>query len=264
MRDARRHGPDRSDDEGIPADEAGETEPARTGRSSTAGAGPRVRQWQGGKADLLSRLRETVGRHRVAVGLAVLAVLGGLGALLYGAGSSPRAEAPPPLPLAVTTSAPASSAPPSSAPVVVSVVGKVEHPGLVTLRQGARVADALQAAGGARHDTNLLGLNLASKVTDGQQILVGVTPPPGAPSAGPGPSGTAPGGNAGAAGGKVDLNTADEQQLETLSNVGPVTAKHIMDWREAHGGFKSTRQLEDVTGIGPKTYDELKDSVTVG
>jgi competence protein ComEA len=262
MRDARRQSPEEPDgdipDGDVPVETGAQRAAApHADRPPALGPGSRVRRFQDGNSELLSRLRDTVGRHRVAVGLTALVILGGLGALLYGSSSTPRAEAPPPLPVAVASSAP--SSPPSSTPVVISVVGKVEHPGLVTVPPGARVADALAAAGGARHGTNLLGLNLASKVTDGQQILVGVTPPPGAPSTAHEAAGAG-----GAAGGKVDLNTADEQALESLSGVGPVTAKHIMDWRAAHGGFESTRQLEDITGIGPKTYDALEDSVTVG
>jgi competence protein ComEA len=256
-RDARRHPPDDPDGADIPvAVEVSDEAPPRPGRASPPGPGPLVRQWRGGRREVTAQLREAVGRHRVAAGLAALVAVGGLGALLYGAGSAPRAQAPPPLPAAVVHSAAPSTS--ASTPIVVSVVGKVHTPGLVTVPHGARVAEALQAAGGALPGTNLLGLNLARKVTDGQQILVGVAPPPGASSSVSGAAG------ADAAGGKVDLNTADADALEELPDVGEVTAKRILAWRDEHGRFSSTGQLRDVDGIGPKTYDELKDLVTVG
>jgi competence protein ComEA len=157
--------------------------------------------------------------------------------------------------------APGTAATPTGPPgeVVVAVAGKVRRPGLVRLPAGARVADALHAAGGAKAGADPALLNLARKVVDGELILVGVTPPPGAPAAaGPaaGPAGAAPGG-------PVNLNTATLADLDTLPGVGPVLAQRILDHREQHGGFASVGDLRKVDGIGSSRYEQLKDLVTV-
>jgi competence protein ComEA len=145
----------------------------------------------------------------------------------------------------------------SAATVVVSVVGLVARPGLVTLPQGARVADAVAAAGGLLPDADPASVNLAAVVSDGQQVAVGV---PGAEVAG----GAAPGG-AGAAGGAgpVDLNAATAADLDALPGIGPVLAQRIVEHRERNGPFRSVEQLDDVPGIGPATYAELAELVAV-
>jgi competence protein ComEA len=140
--------------------------------------------------------------------------------------------------------------------VVVAVGGKVGKPGLVRLPAGARVADALEAAGGARPGVDVAMLNLARKVVDGELILVGVTPPPGAVPAGPA-------GVPAPAGGAVNLNTATLADLDTLPGVGPVLAQRILDARTAQGGFKAVSDLRKVEGIGSSRYEQLKDLVTV-
>ena len=145
----------------------------------------------------------------------------------------------------------------SAATVVVSVVGLVARPGLVTLPQGARVADAVAAAGGLLPDADPASVNLAAVVSDGQQVAVGV---PGAGVAG----GAAPG-VAGAAdgGGPVDLNAATAADLDALPGIGPVLAQRIVEHRERNGPFRSVEQLDDVPGIGPATYAELAELVAV-
>ena len=168
-----------------------------------------------------------------AVGVAVLA-----GVLAWRA--RPRVE-----PVAPAASMqPASSA--STGYVVVAVSGKVRRPGLVRLPPGSRVADAIEAAGGALAGTDLSQLNLAKKVSDGELIAVGV-------AAGPGPS----------AGGPVNLNTATLEQLQTLPGVGPVLAQRILDYRDQHGGFATVADLQKVSGIGASRYNDLKNRVTV-
>jgi competence protein ComEA len=130
--------------------------------------------------------------------------------------------------------------------VVVDVAGRVRHPGLVTLPAGSRVADALRAAGGATPGTDLTSLNLARKLVDGEQILVGVpsVAAGAAESAGP----TSP----------VDLNTASVAELDALPGVGPVLAQRIVDWRTAHGGFTSVSQLRQISGIGDSKFADLQ------
>ena len=147
----------------------------------------------------------------------------------------------------------------ASAEVVVAVAGKVRKPGLVRLPPGARVADALTAAGGAEPGVDVSMLNLARKVVDGELILVGVTPSPGTtgPVAPPG------GGVAATTGGLVNLNTATVADLDTLPGVGPVLAQRILDARTAQGGFKAVSDLRKVDGIGDARFEELKDLVMV-
>jgi competence protein ComEA len=159
--------------------------------------------------------------------------------------------------------APAGAARPSAgADIVVAVGGKVRKPGLVRLPPGARVADALQAAGGADAGVDVAALNLARKVVDGELIMVGVTPPPGAATGPAGaPGGAAPAG--GAPAGQVNLNTATLADLDTLPGVGPVLAQRILDARTAQGGFKSVSDLRKVDGIGDSRYEQLKDLVVV-
>ncbi|MFD9398362.1 helix-hairpin-helix domain-containing protein [Streptomyces sp. NPDC060011] len=138
--------------------------------------------------------------------------------------------------------------------IVVDVGGKVRTPGLQRLPRGSRVEDALRAAGGVRPGTDTGGLNRARLLVDGEQIVVGAAVPP--PGAGPGagPAGAA-GGAAGAApSATIALNTATIDQLDTLPGVGPVLARHIIDYRTAHGGFRAVDELREVNGIGDPTF----------
>ncbi|NJC71681.1 ComEA family DNA-binding protein [Planosporangium thailandense] len=153
--------------------------------------------------------------------------------------------------------APSASSGPSGA-VVVAVTGRVHHPGLIRLPSGARVADAVDAAGGALPDTDLSFVNLARKLTDGELVTIGVTPPPGvaAPA-----GGGAPGG--GPAAGPLNLNTATAAQLEALPGIGPVLAQHIVDYRTRHGQFRSVDELRQVEGLGTARFNQLKPLVTV-
>lgn len=145
---------------------------------------------------------------------------------------------------------PQPAVPVASAPstIVVAVAGKVQRPGLVRLPAGSRVADALEAAGGALAGTDLSGLNLARKVVDGELIVVGQPAPPA---------------GSGAAGGPVNLNTATLAELQTLPGVGPVLAQRIVDYRDQHGPFATVADLRKVSGIGDARYNDLKARVTV-
>ncbi|RSN30457.1 competence protein ComEA [Amycolatopsis sp. WAC 01416] len=185
--------------------------------------------------------------------LAVAAVLIAVAVIVTGAialfGHRPGAETAPPLPSAKAAGdAPAAAA--AKAPLVVSVVGRVLKPGLVTIPPGARVADALTAAGGPQPGTDLTGVNLARRLTDGEQVAVGVPVPAAAGMAAPV--------------GKLDLNTATAEQLDTLPGVGEVMAKRIVDWRSGHGGFTSVEQLREVEGIGESKFKKVRELVSVG
>lgn len=148
--------------------------------------------------------------------------------------------------------------------LLVHVVGAVAEPGLVTVPDGARVADALRAAGGTTDKADLTAVNLARTVVDGEQLYV---PEPGEVVPGadaPATGGETTPGAPGAAGGAVDVNTADAVALEALPGVGPSIAQAIVEWREANGPFASVDELEDVPGIGPATLDEIRESARVG
>jgi competence protein ComEA len=147
----------------------------------------------------------------------------------------------------------------TSAVVVVSVVGLVVRPGLVTLPAGARVADAVAAAGGLLPEADPASVNLAALVPDGAQVAVGV---PGAGGGPDGAGGVAAGGASGA-GSRVDLNAATAAELDALPGIGPVLAQRIVDHRTRNGPFRSVDQLDDVPGIGPAIAAELAELVAV-
>ncbi len=206
-------------------------------------------------------------RGRVGLGagpLAVVAVLVAVG-LAATAWWVVRADTTPVAPVApLPTSDLASPATPGDAlsptddgTVTVDVAGKVRRPGIAVLDAGARVVDALRAAGGARAGVDLMDLNLARVLVDGEQIVVGVAVPavglPSAATAAPGaPTGTL-----------VDLNTADTVALESLPEVGPVTAAAIIAWRDENGGFTAVSELLEVNGIGDATLAAMAPFVTV-
>jgi competence protein ComEA len=162
--------------------------------------------------------------------------------------------------------------------IVVSVTGLVRHPGVVRLAFGARVADAIKAAGGVVGDGDITGMNLATKLTDGASVVVGAkggTVAAIGSSASGSVAGSTPMTSAGATvGGTVgptvgpteplDLNTADATALDGLPGVGPVTAAAIVAYRTDHGPFTSVDQLQAISGIGPAKYAKIAPHVTVG
>ncbi|MDY6995277.1 MAG: ComEA family DNA-binding protein [Actinomycetota bacterium] len=221
----------------------------------------------------LARIRADPGRAGVlalgAVGAAAVLVT----VLTLFADRSPAvvsAKLPPVEPVSS-----AAALPEPAAPVVVSVVGLVRTPGLVTLEPGARIADALDAAGGVLDGADVLGLNMARRLADGEQIVVGIGAAPGEPVemgssvvSDPAVSASSPAAAPTAAGGGpaglVDLNTATVEQLDTLPGVGPVTAAAIVSWRETNGRYASVDQLAEVDGIGPVRLAKLRDLVQAG
>ncbi|QDP96117.1 ComEA family DNA-binding protein [Microlunatus elymi] len=238
-------------------------------------------------------LRWRFGRPQLLVIVAVVAVgvlLGGWAVLR--ARPIAIASPPPSTTEAATPSAPASAPasahdPPVPSPtaaaahsatpkIKIHVLGAVQHPGVVALAEGARVQDALRAAGGVKRSAELGDLNLAQRLTDGQQLFVshdpdrtelrdpgvssgsgGVTDSSGGDLAGE--SGASPAGSGGA---KINLNTATVTQLDQLPGIGPVTAQKIISWREQHQRFNSVQELQEVDGIGPKTFADLEPLVT--
>ncbi|OFE16450.1 hypothetical protein BA895_18970 [Humibacillus sp. DSM 29435] len=176
-------------------------------------------------------------------------------------GTSPSTN----LPREVTASRVASADAPVAVvtELVVHVAGQVLRPGLVRLRPGARVADAIAAAGGARAGADLTAVNLARPVVDGEQVHV---PRPGEVPSAPPIEPSNPAGGVGVGSGApaaVDLNTADAAALDTLPGVGPVLAQRIIDWRTEHRRFSSVDELGEVSGIGDKLMSQLRPRVRV-
>jgi competence protein ComEA len=133
-----------------------------------------------------------------------------------------------------------------AAQLVVDVAGAVRAPGLHRLATGARIADAVAAAGGATGKADLSLVNLAAPLADGEQVVVPVRG-----------AGAAVGGTASPTA-PLDLNTATAEQLDALPGIGPATAQKIIDYRQAHGPFRAVDELDAVPGIGPARIDQLK------
>lgn len=141
----------------------------------------------------------------------------------------------------------------------VHVTGAVRRPGVYRLPAWARLDLAVRRAGGAARGADLEGVNLAAKVSDGQQVVV---PRKGAGGTLAGSAGAVAGAGSAAAG-PVSLNNATPEQLDQLDGVGPATAQKILEWRKEHGGFRSIDDLKQISGIGPKRFEALKDKVRV-
>jgi competence protein ComEA len=181
-------------------------------------------------------------RQALVVAAALAAVLVLAGKLLAGGSSGHGAPA-----FALPRAAP--PAPPPA--LVVDVAGAVRRPGLYRLPHGSRVADAVTKAGGATAKAALDGVNLAAPLADGEQVVV--------PSRVAGGAAVAPGGSApGATSSPVSLSTATVEQLDALPGIGPVTAQKIVDYRTAHGAFRSVDELDAISGIGPAKLDRLR------
>jgi competence protein ComEA len=215
---------------------------------------PPPRTWRERIDDLADATGTSPARIVVGAALVAVAIAGALWLL-----RPPPAPPETSLPFASTTTAGGSSSTAAPTGLVVHVAGAVADPGVHELPAGARVVDAIEAAGGLTADADGARINLAAPLVDGARVyvpVVGEEPPPvavGDPSGAPGAAPAGP----------VNLNTADAATLDGLPGVGPATAAAILEHRGKIGGFTSVEQLLDVPGIGEAKLEALRDLVTV-
>jgi competence protein ComEA len=151
---------------------------------------------------------------------------------------------------------------PTEKPIIVHITGAVPRPGVYALAKGSRVQDGISAAGGFLADADKTGINLARALDDGEQLdipfVAGASPVIGTevPLLG---STAIP-----SSAELININTASQTELETLPGIGPTTAQKIIQYREQNGPFINTQDIINVSGIGPGTYERIKDLITVG
>lgn len=158
--------------------------------------------------------------------------------------------------------------------IMIDIKGAVKQPDVYAIGENARVRDAVIEAGGLTEDANTTYLNLAQKLTDGMVIYVPTNEEVeqgGEQVIGTNPSqyitsssiSTVDGSGEAAGGGKININQASASQLETLPGIGPSRAEAIIKYREEKGGFKQIEELMNVSGIGTKIFEGLKDLITI-
>jgi competence protein ComEA len=130
--------------------------------------------------------------------------------------------------------------------VVVHVAGDVARPGVYRLPAGSRVTDAVRRAGGFAGGASQDAINLAARLSDGQQVVV------------PGRGTVADGSASAGQSGPISLGSATVEQLDGIEGIGPITAQKIIEFRDQHGGLSSIAQLDEVEGIGPSTMESLR------
>ena len=175
-----------------------------------------------------------------------------------------RQPAPPAIVITTPTATfvPQPTATPTPTPLRVYVTGAVAHPDVYLLSTGSIIRDALVAAGGAAADADLNRINLAQQVYDQQQIYVPRLGEENPPLPSPPVSLTSTSGNVQATG-KVNINTATAEELDTLPGIGPAIAQRIIEYRQTNGPFQSIEEIKNVSGIGDKLFEKLKDLITV-
>ena len=139
--------------------------------------------------------------------------------------------------------------------LVVDICGEVNNPTVLKLEDGSRISDAIDKAGGVTENANLVEINRAELVIDGQKIVI----PSKTPEEGDSNGGT----DEDFSDGRININTADASELEEITGVGEVTAQKIIDYRKENGSFKTVEDLKQVSGIGDKTFEKLKKEIKV-
>jgi competence protein ComEA len=194
-----------------------------------------------------SRIHSLTARRRDS--WMVMAIVGAtvcIGLLVWGRPSAARIAPPAESP---ASASPGSPPAPAGSTVFVHVAGAVRRPGLYEFPVGARVADAIETAGGPLRAGDVDAINLAALLIDGSKVEV-----PRFGEAIP----TTPDGTSASSSAAVSLNSADQTALESVPGIGPVTALAIIAEREQLGGFQSIEQLLEVDGIGPSTLESIR------
>ena len=183
-----------------------------------------------------------------------------------------RSDEHPAAPVRVDAPATKATSSTDTRSLYVHVAGAVHKPGLVKLPAGTRVATALERVGGPTQRADLTLVNLAAQVQDGQQIVVPTTGSAGgaaaagaaggaAAAAGAAAAGSTPGAAGSILGVKIHLSTATAEQLDQVDGIGPTLAERIIEYRDAHGGFRSLQELAEVDGIGEKRLATLREAL---
>jgi competence protein ComEA len=147
--------------------------------------------------------------------------------------------------------------PPTASPILVQVAGGVMQAGLYSLPAGSRVTDAVQAAGGLAPEADPDSLNLAAILSDGEYVYVPLSQAAGLPVRAPEIAGTSLPGE------RININMASQAELESLPGIGEITARAIIAYRTAHGSFATIEEIQEVDGIGPSTFEQIQDLITV-
>ena len=147
--------------------------------------------------------------------------------------------------------------------ISVHIAGEVKHPGVYKINCKSRIIDAVNLAGGFTENADQSSLNLAKNMEDGEQIIIASLNVSESTSSAPLSSSNNAGTSSSQNNGKVNINTADSSQLQTLSGIGPSTAQKIIDYRNSNGKFKSIDEIKKVSGIGEKTFAKFADKICV-
>ncbi|MHB8105849.1 MAG: helix-hairpin-helix domain-containing protein [Candidatus Cryosericum sp.] len=201
---------------------------------------------------------EKLSKHQIVILIVAVLALGA-GAGLF-VGSRLHQPAPDPLPQIVDSPSTADTAPAVPVSINVYVTGAVLHSAVYSLPQGSIVRDAMTAAGGATKDADLIAINLAAPLEDGEQVTVPVKSPDGTSTV---VSPTSSASSTSTTHARISINRGTLADLDSLPGIGPVKAQAILDYRAQHGLFKQLEDLQNVKGIGPKTYEDLKSLITL-
>jgi len=186
--------------------------------------------------------------------IAVLALGTGIGVLI---GARVSSRTPDDVPRTIVDASSSDLAPSTPVLINVYVTGAVMHPDVYSLPTGSIVKDALTIAGGSTKDADLVAVNLAAKLEDGDQVTVPVK------TTGESAAAVSPGSSTSGTHARISINRATLAELDTLPGIGPAKAQAIIDYRTQHGQFKRLEDLQNVKGIGSATFENLKLLITL-